>query len=99
MQVHEMVKSQKFGDLDIPVSGLYLLAAPSTPEEARADVIERAAILSALSWRFGALRGFVVLYFLPSLPVRFSVGPFGPTDLRFSSLSGLRLAIVVSFIV
>jgi hypothetical protein len=50
MQVHEMVtKSVKFTDLDLPVSGLYLLAAPSTPEEAREAVIERAANGEALS--------------------------------------------------
>jgi len=35
-------KSDKLSNLDVPVSGLYLLAAPSTPEEARAEVIDRA---------------------------------------------------------
>jgi hypothetical protein len=35
-------KSDKLSDLNLPVSGLYLLAAPSTPEETRAAVIERA---------------------------------------------------------
>ena len=41
MQVHEMAKSQKFLNLDLPVSSLYLLAAPSTPREARDAVISR----------------------------------------------------------
>jgi hypothetical protein len=47
MQVHS--KSDKLSNLDVPVSGLYLLAAPSTPEEARAEVIERAEQGEALS--------------------------------------------------
>jgi len=42
INVHEMSKSENFSDFDIPVSGLYLLAAPSTPEEVREAVIERA---------------------------------------------------------
>jgi Protein of unknown function (DUF3102) len=42
MRVYEMVnKSEKFSDLEIPVSGLYLLAAPSTPESAREEVVNR----------------------------------------------------------
>jgi hypothetical protein len=42
MQVHAMVgKSAKFADLSLPMSGLYLLAAPSTPEQAQQQVIER----------------------------------------------------------
>jgi hypothetical protein len=36
-------------DLELPVEGLYLLAAPSTPEEARTKVIERAEKGEALS--------------------------------------------------
>jgi len=28
---HELAKSTNFADLNLPVSGLYLLAAPSTP--------------------------------------------------------------------
>jgi hypothetical protein len=35
-------KSENFSDLSLPVSGLYLLAAPSTPEEARDEIIARA---------------------------------------------------------
>jgi hypothetical protein len=43
MQVYELsLKSPNFGDLGIGVSSLYLLAAPSTPEEARTEIIERA---------------------------------------------------------
>jgi hypothetical protein len=41
MQVAEFAKSRNLRDLEIPVSGLYLLAAPSTPEAARDEVIER----------------------------------------------------------
>jgi hypothetical protein len=44
MRVHSMIdKNRNFRDLSLPVSGLYLLAAPSTPEEAREAVIEAAA--------------------------------------------------------
>jgi len=32
----------QIAEYDIPVSGLYMLAAPSTPESARTEVIERA---------------------------------------------------------
>jgi hypothetical protein len=39
MQVHELSKSVNFTDLDVPVSALYLLAAPSTPEAARDAVL------------------------------------------------------------
>jgi N6-adenosine-specific RNA methylase IME4 len=43
MRVFELqLKSGNLQDLDVPVSGLYLLAAPSTPDEARTEVIERA---------------------------------------------------------
>jgi hypothetical protein len=35
-------KLPNFGNLTLPVSGLYLLAAPSTPDEARAEAIARA---------------------------------------------------------
>jgi hypothetical protein len=42
MRVYEMSKSRNFRNLNIGVSSLYLLAAPSTPGEARATVMERA---------------------------------------------------------
>jgi hypothetical protein len=43
MRVYELsLKSENFSDLRISVSGLYLLAAPSTPPEAVDKVIERA---------------------------------------------------------
>jgi hypothetical protein len=35
-------KFENFSNLDLPLSGLYLLAAPSTPESAKTEVIERA---------------------------------------------------------
>ena len=35
-------KSEKFSDLSLPISALYLLAAPSTPEAAKTEVITRA---------------------------------------------------------
>ena len=39
MRMYELsLKSENFSDLGIPVSGLYLLAAPSTPPEAVDDV-------------------------------------------------------------
>jgi hypothetical protein len=42
MRVYELSKSRKFRDLSLPLSALYLLAAPSTPQEARDEIIERA---------------------------------------------------------
>jgi hypothetical protein len=45
IQVDECsLKSPNFGDLDISVAGLYLLAHPSTPEPVRHEVIQRAEV-------------------------------------------------------
>jgi hypothetical protein len=44
MQAHELsLKSANFADLDVPVSALYLLAAPSTPGEVVDAAVDRAA--------------------------------------------------------
>jgi hypothetical protein len=43
IRVYELAESKNFFDLSLPVSGLYLLAAPSTPAEAREEINERAA--------------------------------------------------------
>jgi DUF3102 family protein len=49
MRAYELsLKSPKFADLALPLSGLYLLAAPSTPPEARDEIIERAEAGEAL---------------------------------------------------
>src|SRR5262249_19849032 len=43
MQVYELAgKTQNFWNLSRPVSGIYWLAAPSTPESARDQIIKRA---------------------------------------------------------
>ena len=42
INVYELSKSNNLLDLDVPLSGLYLLAAPSTPEEARDEIVTRA---------------------------------------------------------
>jgi hypothetical protein len=42
MRVWDLFKSKKFLNLNIDVSVLYLIAAPSTPEPVRREVIERA---------------------------------------------------------
>src|SRR5262249_44039327 len=45
MRAFELVKSEKFSDfgqVDLPVTALYLLAAPSTPETLRAEILDRA---------------------------------------------------------
>jgi DUF3102 family protein len=56
MAVHELAaKNANFANLSLPVSGLYLLAAPSTPDEARAKVIEQAKDGKALTLRAHAL--------------------------------------------
>ena len=50
MRVSEMAKSRTVRDLSLlPVSGLYLLAKPSTPDGVRDDVLRRAAIGEAPS--------------------------------------------------
>ena len=44
MSVYEMsLKSETVSDLKLPMRELYLLAAPSTPEEVRTKIIERTA--------------------------------------------------------
>ena len=44
MRVYELsLKSETVSDLNLPMRELYLLAAPSTPEEAVNEIIERAA--------------------------------------------------------
>jgi hypothetical protein len=43
MRVYELAKNRNFRDLsNIPISGLFLLAAPSTPEEAKQEATSRA---------------------------------------------------------
>jgi hypothetical protein len=45
INVHKLTgKSEKFSNLSLPVSGLNLLAAPSTPNEARDEIMERAEV-------------------------------------------------------
>jgi hypothetical protein len=41
--VFEFSKSETVSDLGLPVGALYLLAAPSTPESTRDDLLELAA--------------------------------------------------------
>jgi Protein of unknown function (DUF3102) len=52
IRIHELSasRSENFSDLNLPVSGLYLLARPSTPEAVRADVIARAAAGESISF-------------------------------------------------
>jgi DUF3102 family protein len=42
MRVHALAQSKSGNLPDLPVSAIYLLAAPSTPEPARAEIIKRA---------------------------------------------------------
>jgi Protein of unknown function (DUF3102) len=51
IRVYELAaaRSENFSGLDLPVSGLYLLARPSTPESVRDDVLRRAAEGEVLS--------------------------------------------------
>lgn len=50
MQVGEQFKFVKFTNLNITASALYLVAAPSTPKEARAEVLERATLGENISY-------------------------------------------------
>jgi len=49
MQIYEFGKSNNLLDFNLPLSGLYLLARPSTPEAVREDVLERAKAGERLS--------------------------------------------------
>ncbi len=51
IRVYELAaaRSENFSDLNLPVSGLYLLAQPSTPESVRDEVFQRAAAGEAIS--------------------------------------------------
>src|SRR5262249_52299428 len=42
MRVHKLAQSKSGKLADLPVSAIYLLAAPSTPEPAKTEIIERA---------------------------------------------------------
>src|SRR5262245_43445915 len=42
-EMAELGKMEKFSTLNIPVSSLYLLAAPGTPSELREEVLQQAA--------------------------------------------------------
>ena len=46
MSIHQLAeaKSDKLSDLDLPISALYLLAAPSTPAPACDEILERAEV-------------------------------------------------------
>ena len=43
MRCHELAKSRNFRDLSLPVSALYLISKPSTPDSARDAVLDLAA--------------------------------------------------------
>lgn len=49
MQVAEKFESVNFTHLNIAASALYLLAAPSTPEKARTEALERATVGEAIT--------------------------------------------------
>lgn len=49
MQVSEQFKFVKLTNLQIAASALYLLAAPSTPEKARTEALERATVGEAIT--------------------------------------------------
>ena len=52
IRIHELAASrtENFSEIDLPVSGLYLLARPSTPEAVRDDILGRAAAGEAISF-------------------------------------------------
>jgi hypothetical protein len=49
MKVHEFAKTRNLRDLDIPVSGIYLLARPATPPTAIDEVVEHARASGTIS--------------------------------------------------
>jgi len=51
INVYEASKSLNFSNLDLPVSSLYLLARPSTPEAARQEVFDKAESGEPVSYR------------------------------------------------
>jgi hypothetical protein len=52
IRIHELAatRPENFSDLDLPVSGLYLLAQPSTSKAVRDDIFRRAAAGEAISF-------------------------------------------------
>lgn len=50
MQVGEQFKLVNFTNLNITASALYLIAAPSTPKDARAEVVDRASLGENISY-------------------------------------------------
>lgn len=50
MQVAEQFKFVNFTNLNITASGLYLIAAPSTPKKARVEVLERASLGESITY-------------------------------------------------
>ena len=61
-------ESTNFADLDLPVSSLYLLAAPSTPEEARTEIISRAEAGEKVSGRTSAPSSRSSAREIPTIP-------------------------------
>ena len=51
MQVFELSNSARLRNLNLPLSGLYLLARPSTPEAARQEVFDKAESGEPVSYR------------------------------------------------
>jgi hypothetical protein len=49
MHVHEAFKSETASGLNIPITGIFLLAAPSTPGEARDEIVQRAKADESIS--------------------------------------------------
>lgn len=69
MQTYELGKSVTVTDLDLPLRGLYLLAAPSTPAEAREAVIERAEAGEKLTHAQVPLGGALLRRLLDAVPL------------------------------
>ncbi|MGY3496686.1 hypothetical protein [Bradyrhizobium sp. USDA 4502] len=81
MQVAELAgKSNKLLDLEIPVSGLYLLAAPSTPEEAQQEIIARAESGETLSVAYVGIINEASAGNTPLGKTRRNYGPFFAGD-------------------
>jgi hypothetical protein len=69
MRVHETFKSEKFSDLRIAPSALYLFASPSTPESAREEGIARARAGETMTYsKAKAIRAVYTQHDIQSFP-------------------------------
>ncbi len=89
MRVAKAFKTTNFADLQLAPSALYLLAAPSTPDEARFEAVKRASDGENIT--YGQAVSIVQSYRLPD---NFDIGtkPQRPSDKTINNTHSLQLS-------